>query len=94
MAQKTGEDSATMLLSELIGGVLFLTLLMPLSLTDGLWLLLLTFVPLFTLEAKDYVVRGPQGGISFKISLPDGAKRLSVRWLNSFYLCIIMKTSL
>ena len=74
-----------MLLYELIGGVLFLTLLMPLSLTDGLWLLLLTFVP---------VVRGPQGGISFKISLPDGAKRLSVRWLNSFYLCIIMKTSL
>lgn len=53
VAQKTGEDSATMLLYELIGGVLFLTLLMPfythlmptesiaLSLKDGLWLLLL-----------------------------------------------------
>ena len=41
-----------MLLYELIGGVLFLTLLMPLSLTDGLWLLLLTFVPLFTLKQR------------------------------------------
>jgi drug/metabolite transporter (DMT)-like permease len=53
VAQKTGEDSATMLLYELIGGVLFLTLLMPfhtylmpaesiaLTLKDGLWLLLL-----------------------------------------------------
>lgn len=37
-----------------------------------LLILLLTFVPLFTLEAKDYEVRGPQGGIAFKISLPDG----------------------
>lgn len=53
VAQKTGEDSATMLLYELIGGVFFLTLLMPfhthlmpaesiaLTLKDGLWLLLL-----------------------------------------------------
>jgi len=53
VARKTGEDSATMLLYELIGGVLFLTLLMPfytrllpadniaLNLNDGLWLLLL-----------------------------------------------------
>ena len=53
VARKTGEDSATMLLYELIGGVLFLTLLMPfythlmpaesiaLNLKDGLWLLLL-----------------------------------------------------
>ena len=53
VARRTGEDSATMLLYELIGGVLFLTLLMPfytrlmpaesiaLNLKDGLWLLLL-----------------------------------------------------
>jgi drug/metabolite transporter (DMT)-like permease len=53
VARKTGEDSATMLLYELIGGVLFLTLLMPfythwvptdtiaLNLKDGLWILLL-----------------------------------------------------
>lgn len=34
--------------------------------------LFLTFVPLFALEAKDYEVRGPQGGISFKICLPEG----------------------
>jgi len=37
-----------------------------------LLILLLTFVPLFALEAKDYEVRGPQGGISFKICLPEG----------------------
>lgn len=53
VARKTGEDSATMLLYELLGGVLFLSLLMPLyvrwvpadsialSMQDGLWLLLL-----------------------------------------------------
>ena len=53
VARKTGEDSATMLLYELLGGVLFLTLLMPfythlfpaesiaLSPKDGLWILLL-----------------------------------------------------
>lgn len=53
VAKKTGEDSATMLLYELLGGVLFLTLLMPfythlfpaesiaLSPKDGLWILLL-----------------------------------------------------
>ncbi|MCR5841382.1 MAG: DMT family transporter [Bacteroidales bacterium] len=53
VAAKTGEDSATMLLYELIGGVLFLSLLMPfytwlfpedniaLHARDGLWLLLL-----------------------------------------------------
>lgn len=53
VARKTGEDSATMLLYELLGGVLFLTLLMPLfvhwapdqtialSRQDGLWILLL-----------------------------------------------------
>ena len=53
VARKTEEDSATMLLYELIGGVLFLTLLMPfythlmptdsiaLNLKDGLWILLL-----------------------------------------------------
>jgi len=38
----------------------------------SLLFLLLTFVPLFALEAKDYEVRGPQGGISFKICLPEG----------------------
>lgn len=53
VAAKTGEDSATMLLYELLGGVLFLTLLVPayaglypgasiaLSSRDGMWLLLL-----------------------------------------------------
>jgi drug/metabolite transporter (DMT)-like permease len=53
VAKKTGEDSATMLLYELMGGVLFLTLLMPfythlvpadtiaLNLKDGVWILLL-----------------------------------------------------
>ena len=53
VAKKTGEDSATMLMYELIGGVLFLTILMPfykmlvpagsiaLSARDGLWILLL-----------------------------------------------------
>ena len=53
VARKTGEDSASMLLYELAGGVLFLTLLIPfyakfapagsiaLSAKDGLWLLLL-----------------------------------------------------
>ena len=53
VSQRTGEDSATMLLYELLGGVLFLTLLMipftrlfpdqPVALTpqDGLWILLL-----------------------------------------------------
>ena len=53
VAGKTGEDSATMLLYELIGGVLFLSLLMPfytilfpensiaLNTRDVLWLLLL-----------------------------------------------------
>ena len=53
VARKTGEDSATMLLYELIGGVIFLSLLMPLhtnfvpadsialNIKDGLWLLLL-----------------------------------------------------
>ena len=53
VAKKTGEDSATMLLYELLGGVLFLTILMPfythlfpaesiaLSPKDGLWILLL-----------------------------------------------------
>ena len=53
VAKKTDEDSATMLMYELIGGVLFLTVLMPfykmlvpagsiaLSAHDGLWILLL-----------------------------------------------------
>ena len=53
VAKKTGEDSATMLMYELVGGVLFLTLLMPLykvlvpadsialNAQDGLWILLL-----------------------------------------------------
>ena len=53
VAKKTGEDSATMLMYELIGGILFLTVLMPfhkmlvpagsiaLSARDGLWILLL-----------------------------------------------------
>ncbi len=53
VARKTGEDSATMLLYELAGGVLFLSLLMPfyteyvpagsiaLTWQDGLWILLL-----------------------------------------------------
>ena len=53
VSHRTGEDSATMLLYELLGGVLFLTLLMipftrlfpdqPVALTpqDGLWILLL-----------------------------------------------------
>lgn len=35
-------------------------------------LLLLSFVALFSLSAKDFAVRGPQGGISFKITVPDG----------------------
>ena len=35
-------------------------------------LLLLIFGCLVPLCAKDYVVRGPQGGISFKITLPEG----------------------
>ena len=35
-------------------------------------LVLLTFFSLFALQAKDYEIRGPQGGISFKITLPDG----------------------
>jgi len=67
VAKRTGEDSATMLLYELIGGVLFLTLVMPVaarlsggpvvpSRGDGLWLLLLgsifTIIPfLFQLHA-------------------------------------------
>ena len=53
VAEKTGEDSATMLLYELMGGVLFLSLLIPvytklapadsiaLNAQDGLWILLL-----------------------------------------------------
>ena len=53
VSRRTGEDSATMLLYELLGGVLFLTLLMipftrlfpdqpvALSRQDGLWILLL-----------------------------------------------------
>ena len=53
VAKKTREDSATMLMYELVGGVLFLTLLMPLykvlvpadsialNAQDGLWILLL-----------------------------------------------------
>lgn len=53
VAGKTGEDSATMLLYELMGGVLFLSLLIPfytkivssdsiaLNTQDGLWILLL-----------------------------------------------------
>lgn len=53
VARRTGEDSATMLLYELVGGVLFLSLLMPfhtvffpadsiaLNARDGLWILLL-----------------------------------------------------
>jgi len=53
VARETGEDSATMLLYELIGGVLFLSLLIPfytrlfpadsiaLNVRDGIWLLLL-----------------------------------------------------
>jgi len=59
VARRTGEDSATMLLYELVGGVLFLSLLMPfytmlfpagsiaLNARDGLWILLLGSV--FTL---------------------------------------------
>ena len=35
-------------------------------------LLLLSLVALFSLSAKDFAVRGPQGGISFKITVPDG----------------------
>ena len=34
--------------------------------------LILAFVTLFALGARDYQVRGPQGGLSFKVSLPDG----------------------
>lgn len=34
--------------------------------------LLLAFASLCTMEAREYTVRGPQGGISFKISLPEG----------------------
>ena len=61
VARETGEDSATMLFYELVGGVLFLSLLMPfyaklvpadnisLNARDGFWLLLLgsvfTIVP-------------------------------------------------
>ena len=34
--------------------------------------LILSFAALFLLAAKDYPVRGPQGGLSFQVSLPDG----------------------
>ena len=34
--------------------------------------LLLSFAAVLTLSSKEYEVRGPQGGISFKISLPEG----------------------
>lgn len=34
--------------------------------------LLLTLLSVFALGAKEFDVRGPQGGISFKISLPEG----------------------
>lgn len=34
--------------------------------------ILLTLLSVFALRAKEFDVRGPQGGISFKISLPEG----------------------
>lgn len=37
-----------------------------------LLLLLLTLSSLFSLQAKDYEIRGPQGGIASIITLPDG----------------------
>ena len=33
---------------------------------------LLALISLFPLEAKEHLVRGPQGGLSYKITLPDG----------------------
>ena len=33
---------------------------------------LLTLAAAFAVQAKDYEVQGPQGGISFKVSLPEG----------------------
>lgn len=35
-------------------------------------ILLMSFAAFISVEAKDYTVRGPQGGISFKISVPEG----------------------
>ena len=37
-----------------------------------LLLLFITLMPFFALQAEDYEVCGPQGGLSCKISLPDG----------------------
>ena len=37
-----------------------------------LLLLLVTLMPFFALQAKEYDIYGPQGGLSCKISLPDG----------------------
>ncbi len=34
--------------------------------------ILLSLLSIFVLKAKDFAVRGPQGGVAFKISLPDG----------------------
>lgn len=34
--------------------------------------ILLALLSVFALRAKEFDVRGPQGGISFKISLPEG----------------------
>lgn len=35
-------------------------------------ILILLVAPILSIGARDYDVRGPQGGISFKISLPEG----------------------
>lgn len=35
-------------------------------------ILLMSFAAFVSIEARDYAVRGPQGGISFKISVPEG----------------------
>ena len=34
--------------------------------------LLLTLAALLSLGAREYQVRGPQGGIAFKVTLPEG----------------------
>ena len=44
--------------------------------------ILLTLVAFLSLRAGEYQVQGPQGGISFKVALPDGfdPEKTAVRW--------------
>jgi alpha-beta hydrolase superfamily lysophospholipase len=42
------------------------------TLYGWLFALLLSFASLFTLEAKEFDIRGPQGGISYTVTVPEG----------------------